>query len=456
MRGVNHLWGFIKLIVKFTLAIGFAVLIEFCALKTVNVNPFNLNGKNGTEYIQNKTEYLVNNEEVYTAKINDFKRQESQINYLPIDELEEYKLDVDNFVEEIKVLKDNEAEDTQNIKNAIKSIAVEGIRSPQSPSLQFSIRLTQGEKKEDLLNELTPNLHYTDVLNERILSHQMSIDELNTQENEVEPIALKIDKRIQYIKRALNLFPGAKGAYIAGQCTWGAYLWREHRHAFIKKNWGNAMDWAGNAKEAGYLVNDRAEEGAVAVFGPNSGNLGYGHVAIVQSVNQENHTIQIWEMNYSGPFSVNVRQIPINRPFAYIHGPSGLTLDQVDEIIGDDYDIDREGYFNKLANSELAKKFREQNIKDSKDFKITSFDDSDNLKDDSADNGDSSKETKKNKNKKLDDAKEEEKSDDSLKTGTNAEEKQTKKKASSNSSTKKSSTSSESKTKKSSDSLKLK
>jgi surface antigen len=74
--------------------------------------------------------------------------------------------------------------------------------------------------------------------------------------------------------------------YPAGQCTHGA--------ASMKGNipdWGNAADWAANARAAGYTVSDVPVVGAVAQHGG-----GLGHVGVVVGVRPGE--ILFAEMNY--------------------------------------------------------------------------------------------------------------------------------------------------------------
>lgn len=75
-----------------------------------------------------------------------------------------------------------------------------------------------------------------------------------------------------------------------GQCTWYAYYrvpvpWR-----------GNAGEWYGNAKRAGWAVGGQAKVGAIMVTWENSY---YGHVAIVDAVYTDG-TWLVSEMNYIG------------------------------------------------------------------------------------------------------------------------------------------------------------
>lgn len=59
---------------------------------------------------------------------------------------------------------------------------------------------------------------------------------------------------------------------------------------------GNARDWLINAKKAGYETGNYPLSGSVMV----SGESIWGHVAYVLSVNQNERTFKVKEMNYRG------------------------------------------------------------------------------------------------------------------------------------------------------------
>lgn len=83
----------------------------------------------------------------------------------------------------------------------------------------------------------------------------------------------------------------AGNRYSYGQCTWYAYERRAQLGMPVGGMWGNAYSWAYMAQAAGYLVDGNPSIGAVM---QNSG--GYGHVAVVESVNP-GVSITISEMN---------------------------------------------------------------------------------------------------------------------------------------------------------------
>lgn len=79
--------------------------------------------------------------------------------------------------------------------------------------------------------------------------------------------------------------------YGIGQCTWYAYERRLQLGNPVGGMWGNANTWAYNARISGFLVDGNPTVGAVMANGG-----GYGHVAIVESVNP-GESITISEMN---------------------------------------------------------------------------------------------------------------------------------------------------------------
>ncbi len=106
----------------------------------------------------------------------------------------------------------------------------------------------------------------------------------------------------------------AGNTYPYGQCTWfvkGDLGW-------VDNYWGNASAWPASAAAAGHTVNGTASVGAVAYFAPGVGGAsGYGHVAVVDSVNGDG-TITISESNYAGKL-YNTRTISTSSVSGYIH-----------------------------------------------------------------------------------------------------------------------------------------
>jgi surface antigen len=108
----------------------------------------------------------------------------------------------------------------------------------------------------------------------------------------------------------------AGNRYAFGNCTWYAYERRLQLGRPVGSFWGNAATWSMYARAAGYLVDNNPSVGAVM---QNGG--GYGHVAIVESVNSDG-SITISEMNFAGNFNrVTSRTVSAGSAtgFTYIH-----------------------------------------------------------------------------------------------------------------------------------------
>lgn len=108
----------------------------------------------------------------------------------------------------------------------------------------------------------------------------------------------------------------AGNRYAVGNCTWYAYERRMQLGRPVGSFWGNAATWAMYARAAGYLVDNVPSVGAVM---QNGG--GFGHVAVVESVNSDG-SITISEMNYAGNFNrVTSRTVGAGSVggFNYIH-----------------------------------------------------------------------------------------------------------------------------------------
>ncbi len=112
-------------------------------------------------------------------------------------------------------------------------------------------------------------------------------------------------------------------AYAFGNCTSWAYERRAQLGHPVGSYWGNAATWDTLARSAGYIVDKTPTVGAVmqmpAFVDAYTG--GYGHVAIVESVNGDG-SINISEMNYAGNFNVvTYRTVPASQAalYNYIH-----------------------------------------------------------------------------------------------------------------------------------------
>lgn len=98
----------------------------------------------------------------------------------------------------------------------------------------------------------------------------------------------------------------AGNRYARGNCTWYAYERRAALGRPIGSLWGNAYSWASSARMAGFTVNQTPAPGAI--FQTSFGGGGYGHVGIVERVDDQN--IYVSDMNYAGYNVVTHRTIP--------------------------------------------------------------------------------------------------------------------------------------------------
>lgn len=106
--------------------------------------------------------------------------------------------------------------------------------------------------------------------------------------------------------------------YAFGNCTWYAYERRAQLGRPIGSFWGNASTWAMNGAAAGFAVNRTPAPGAIMQNG--GGYAGYGHVAIVETMNPDG-SITVSEMNYAGFNVISSRTIPAGQigNYTYIH-----------------------------------------------------------------------------------------------------------------------------------------
>lgn len=105
--------------------------------------------------------------------------------------------------------------------------------------------------------------------------------------------------------------------YAAGNCTWYAYERRVALGRPVGSLWGNAYSWASSARAGGFLVNQDPQPGSV--FQTSSGGGGYGHVGIVERVDEQN--VYVSDMNYAGYNVVTHRTIPRSAlgGYSFIH-----------------------------------------------------------------------------------------------------------------------------------------
>jgi hypothetical protein len=88
---------------------------------------------------------------------------------------------------------------------------------------------------------------------------------------------------------------------------------------------GNAIDWIASAKKQGYPILSTPTPGTIVVYG--SGYSQYGHVAVVDSVNNDG-TFNVSEMNYNGWDVINQRRSTMWNVLGFIV-PPGTTLSQL-------------------------------------------------------------------------------------------------------------------------------
>ena len=89
-------------------------------------------------------------------------------------------------------------------------------------------------------------------------------------------------------------YSSSGNTYPVGPRTWGA----KQAAPWVGNYWGNAGQWLGSARAAGFSTGSTPRVGAVAVWT----NSYYGHVAVVTAVNGSQ--IQVVESNYAGNMSV--------------------------------------------------------------------------------------------------------------------------------------------------------
>ena len=113
-------------------------------------------------------------------------------------------------------------------------------------------------------------------------------------------------------------FAATGNGYDYGYCTWYAYNRRADLGKPISGFWGNASSWASLARQSGFLVDTTPSVGAVLQSSYLAG--GYGHVAVVESVNPDG-SIFVSEMNYAGWGVKSTRTIPASQTgsYNYIH-----------------------------------------------------------------------------------------------------------------------------------------
>ncbi len=97
------------------------------------------------------------------------------------------------------------------------------------------------------------------------------------------------------------------------QCTWYSYN-RRGELGIPVPLWGDAADWIGSAKSAGYSVGRTPKQGACVIWqrGAPGGSPQYGHVAFVEKVLDGGASIFISEHNYATPNGYGTRTIDMS------------------------------------------------------------------------------------------------------------------------------------------------
>ncbi|SGO70005.1 Soluble lytic murein transglycosylase precursor [Mycobacterium tuberculosis] len=164
-----------------------------------------------------------------------------------------------------------------------------------------------------------PNFPETQAYVPNVLSYQKQYDKM-----------VKEDGQIQFVSGGVDNYP-YKTANTSGADRWGFYIrqctsfvaWRLNEagipfHNTMKGGrFGNAENWADNARRLGYTVNNKPAVGAVAQWNAGAfGHSGYGHVAYVTAVDGSKITIE--EYNYK-QFSYSRRTLPASQVSNYIH-----------------------------------------------------------------------------------------------------------------------------------------
>lgn len=111
---------------------------------------------------------------------------------------------------------------------------------------------------------------------------------------------------------------GGGNRYDYGYCTWYVYERRAALGRPVGGMWGNATSWASLARASGFSISNRPAVGSVLQTSNAAG--GYGHVAVVESVNSDG-SIFISEMNYAGWNVKSTRTISAGAvgSYNYIH-----------------------------------------------------------------------------------------------------------------------------------------
>lgn len=129
-------------------------------------------------------------------------------------------------------------------------------------------------------------------------------------------VAPRSSSNVAYVAVQSTIYAGNKYAY--GYCTWYSYNRRAELGRPIGSNWGNAATWASYARAGGFQVDKTPRPGAV--FQTAAGWYGFGHVGIVERVNNDGSFVTS-EMNYGGWNRISSRTISAAEAgqYFYIH-----------------------------------------------------------------------------------------------------------------------------------------
>ncbi|GEP84196.1 secretory antigen SsaA [Staphylococcus piscifermentans] len=110
--------------------------------------------------------------------------------------------------------------------------------------------------------------------------------------------------------------PMRNNTYEKGQCTYYVFDKVKKDGNLISNRWGDAENWAKDAKKDGYVVNHKPA--VHALMQTTKGKL--GHVAYIEHVNKDG-SFDVSEMNYIKPYKVSSRPITAEeaKTYEYIH-----------------------------------------------------------------------------------------------------------------------------------------
>ena len=108
-------------------------------------------------------------------------------------------------------------------------------------------------------------------------------------------------------------------SYTWGNCTYWVFIKRKEAGDPIPNTWGNAADWARNARLQGYKVDQTPAVGAIMQTADSAGGL--GHVAYITKVDPITGSWTISEMNVKGLNVVSERTLTIleTHKYNFIH-----------------------------------------------------------------------------------------------------------------------------------------